>query len=292
MSKVLFVVNPVSGGEDKSGLLEQIKAKAVDYDYSWELMYTSGDNDKEKVEKNIKELEPDIVAVAGGDGTINLVAKLLVDRPVKLGIVPVGSANGTAFQLGIPVNISRALDILFTGRGTKIDVLQINNKHISIHLSDLGMNARIIKRFEKEGVRGFYGYAKQFIKELKAPKEFLCTINTEKQEIKSKARMVVMANAESYGTGAVINPEGRIDDGVFEIIIIRPYPDWYIFKILVVFFTRNLHRQKYIKSISCTRARITLSPRQELQVDGESLGKTGNLEVTILPRVLNVICNN
>jgi diacylglycerol kinase family enzyme len=104
--------------------------------------------------------------------------------------------------------------------------------------------------------------------------------------------MVVMLNTHFYGTGAVINPTGKINDGKFEIVIIKPYPWYYIFHMFFAFFTGNIHRSRHVRILSCKKARIKLRPRQDLQVDGEPVGQFRNIETEILHSAINIIYND
>jgi diacylglycerol kinase (ATP) len=155
------------------------------------------------------------------------------------------------------------------------------------------MNARIIKRFDQEKIRGFYGYTRQFFKELKSPSHFKCIIDCEgKKRRKYKAVMVVMTNTHFFGTGAVVNPTGKLDDGKFEIVVIKPYPWHYIFHMVLAFFTGNIHRLRHIRTLSCEKAIISIRPDQDLQVDGEPVGEFKQLEVEVLPSAINIIYNH
>ena len=286
---ILFVVNPASGRQNNEDLHELIKEKARKYKFKYQITETTGDNDPQRIQNHIQKHAPNIVIAAGGDGTVNLVAHVLINTNIVLGILPLGSANGMAVELGIPLSINNALEALLTGDSKKIDILEINRQYISLHLSDIGMNARIIKRFEKEGVRGLYGYTKQFFKELRKPKRFYCTINIDGQTYTEKTLMVVLANATTYGTRAVINPTGKLDDGKFEIVIIKPYPKWYILKMFLAFFTGNLDKLRKVKILQGKDCKIELSKHHELQVDGDLVGEQSEVVAKTIHKAIKVI---
>ena len=96
------------------------------------------------------------------------------------------------------------------------------NKHICLHLSDIGLNAQLIKHFEEGKLRGKLGYATKVIKTLwtKSIDDAFISISGG-QQVTMKALMVVLANATKYGTGAVINPDGDLYDGQFEVVIMK-----------------------------------------------------------------------
>lgn len=292
--KILFVVNPVSGSNQKTDLLNDIAAACQKHRLHPHFFETTGKDDEQQLKAAISSADPYGVVAVGGDGTVNLVAGLLIDSPVKLGIIPTGSANGMAFEMNIPGSIDEAVAIIGADVSQRIDLLRINQKHLAIHLSDLGMNARIIKRFDQEEIRGFYGYARQFFKELKSPSYFRCTIACDGQQHqhKYKAVMIAMLNTHYFGTGAVVNPIGKINDGLFEIVVIKPYPWFYILHMLVAFFTGNIHRSRHVRIHSCQQAIIEMVSPQDLQVDGEPLGMVNRAELEVLPSAIDIFYNS
>jgi len=130
-----------------------ISASAEKFDFGWKIFETTGENDPNKIRAQIKDFQPNKVIAVGGDGTVNMVAVELLKTEIELGIIPSGSANGLAYNIGIPVNFRRALSFNLENPANPMDVIKINDRFYCLHLSDVGINARIVKRFEKEGKR-------------------------------------------------------------------------------------------------------------------------------------------
>jgi len=287
--KILFVVNPKSGkgsNEDIEGKISNFASKeGIDY----EIYKTEGKGDKANIESYIKRFRPKTLVTAGGDGTINLVVPLILKHKIELGIIPAGSANGLAYNLNIPVDIEKSLEKLTQKQPTPIDVITLNETFYCLHLSDTGINARVVKRFEKEGSKGLVGYGKQLIKELfSGDSAFRVKINTGEIRKSTKAEMVVIANATSYGTGAQINPQGEINDGKFEIVVIKPYPWWILIKMAVSFFTGGLTRLENVRVYSTSSATITFKEPRDLQIDGETKEGIKYLQAKIIPAAIKV----
>lgn len=286
---IFFIINRKAGASSNSEpevLIDQIMSE---HKIAYEIFYLSDNDDTQEIKKRIRRFKPGIVVASGGDGTINYVASIIIEFPVQLGIIPSGSANGLAFELGIPENTEEALKLIFSGTAQPLDAVKINDSHISLHLSDVGINARLVKAFEKDNSRGFRGYIKHFFKEIITPqKGFKCVIRTDQGEFKHKALMTVIANASRYRTGANINIDGKMDDGFFEIVVIRPYQSW-IWKSFMGALRGKFNQQPHIKTYKCTSALIQTFPMQELQIDGESLGKTGEISAIIHKHALQVI---
>jgi len=286
---ILFVLNPKSGHGEDYKIEDIIKRLASEHHFTWEILRTTGTADKKRIEDRIKELQPEKVVAIGGDGTINLVASQLVNKNIMFGLIPSGSANGLAYNLNISDDPEKALMNIIGGKTRPIDVIRINDTHICLHLADVGVNARLVKRFEKEGSKGFAGYGKQLGKEIFSKKRiFRFELNSPGIQEKMKAEMLVLANARSFGTGAQINPQGDMDDGKFEIVIIKPYPWWYMITFAFSFFTGRLDRLKHVKVFSTDRAQIEFKKPMDVQVDGELLEDITQLKITIYPCAIQV----
>lgn len=268
--KFLFVINPISGGLDKSSYINKLEAIFKKNNKEFQVLETRGQgDDKERVAKATDEYAPDVVVAVGGDGTFNMVATALYKKNVLFGIVPLGSANGLATELNIEEDIMLATELLFSGIEKKVDAIIINEKHICLHLSDIGLNAKVVKRFEENKQRGMLGYVRQFIREIKStqPKEFKFFINGS--EFTKSAHMVVIANASKYGTGAIVNPVGKLDDGKFEICIVKPFPFYALFTLTFHLFKGSLKTSRYVDIISTNEVKIHNMSREVLQIDGE-----------------------
>ncbi len=292
VKSILFIANPKSRDISEDETEAIISRFADEYNFTWDIYYTRQIDYASQIRQKLQEYLPGIVIVVGGDGTINQVATeilLLELRETELGIIPAGSANGLAYNLGIPSDFALALEIILTNEPKPLDVIKLNEDNYCYHLSDVGINARIVKRFEKEGSRGLMGYGKQMIKELFSKRTvFSFNLTTKELEKKYRAEMLVIANARYFGTGAVINPIGRPDDGRFEIIIIRPYPWWILFYLIRMMFFSRLDALKYIRVITTSAAEIVFDSPQDLQADGEIISEVKKLKISILPSAIKV----
>jgi len=293
MGHYLFILNPISGNTNKDQLVELIARVSFKYKKEYTLIYTKGENDENFILDHIKLLKPAKVIACGGDGTINLVAKLLIDSTIPLGIVPAGSANGLSVELKIPSNIEQALNLCFTGKPNTIDALCINKKHYSFHLSDFGFNASMIKLFEESKERGMLAYAKAFFKSL-TEKDAITSSYTIKANGKKKnfeADMVVVANAARYGTGAVVSPHSKLNDGSFEVVIFKPIPLNALVNITLSAFMGTIENSPYVEIIRTDEVKIKVDKAQLFQVDGQVLGELNKIKVDIKKNAVKIICD-
>lgn len=286
---ILFVINPISGDIEKDDLTTEVRNFMKSHHYNIEFLHTTGKNDKQKITDKIKTVQPTTVVAVGGDGTCNLVAQTLLHKSIKMGILPLGSANGMASELNLPKTVEENLELIAKGKSKKIDVLQINDNHICLHLSDIGFNAQLINTYEKSDSRGLFGYTKSFIEEFgnASPAKYEIMLNDA--TISRNAFMVVLANASKFGTGAIINPEGKPDDGYFELVIIRPQNFAEFLEMLVPFYTRKIHTLDFVDTYKCKQVQIKNPEQQNLQIDGEIIGQPLQVNVEILPRSVELI---
>jgi YegS/Rv2252/BmrU family lipid kinase len=280
-----MITNPVSGGVDKSEFIDAASNYAAKENLNFVLYETSADNNTAEIKALYKKFMPERIIVAGGDGTIKLVAEALANEDFILGILPAGSANGLATDLGLPKSIEDSLPIAFKNDYKEIDVIVVNGK-MSLHLSDLGLNATLIKNYEEGSMHGRWHYALQAFKTLiNTDVDFSATVTANNEMTEYQARMIVIANSKKYGTGVTINPNGVMDDGKFEIIILKNL-DFMVFGKII---TGNMPLESEdISIISTDKATIKTTFPVSFQMDGEYYGAESEFNIEVAPQKLKV----
>lgn len=284
-SVILFVINPVSGGIVKTDYPELIKNHINPTNHILYFHFLKGKDDFNDLVKIIEKTVPNIVVAVGGDGTISLIAKIIIGTAIQLGIIPSGSANGMALELNIPFTLNKAIDLIKNGKSQKIDIIKINNQ-ICLHLSDIGINAQLIKYFEQGKIRGKIGYALVALKTLFRKKTIWTTIQTDTIDIKRGAFMVVLANASKYGTGAVVNPLGDLHDGLFEVVIIKKLS---LFTLYKMWFKPSSFTSDHVEVFQAKAVTVEANRKIHFQIDGEYIGKVQYIRAEILPKQLNML---
>lgn len=287
--KLLFAINPVSGGKSKVNWESRITEFFRPLPHTIQVFMLTGQDDSASLCHHIASWKPDRVVAVGGDGTIKFVAEQLLGTGIPLGIIPAGSANGLAKELDLPTDLEKNLDIIINGQVKKMDAIRINNKEISIHLSDIGLNALLIKYYERNKGRGKWGYFKAIFRTLWDKQLMNVHIVGNGIDEHRKAFMIVLANATKYGTGALINPKGSLYDGEFELIIVRRLALAELIKMLIQH--RELNPNK-IDTLKVKEVTLTPSRKAYFQVDGEYRGKTEKIHASILPGQLNIVLPN
>ncbi|BFM43783.1 diacylglycerol kinase family lipid kinase [Flavobacterium sp. CFS9] len=282
---ILFVVNPISGDLDKSDVIEAVQEFAAAHHFDLEVYETTGQHDQKEIQSIYNQYHPERIIVAGGDGTIKMVAEAMEQFDVIIGILPAGSANGLSVDLNLPDTLEENLKIAFLHHYIEMDMISINGKK-SIHLSDIGVNANLVKNYEESNLRGLWGYALQAYSALKESEEpFVATISANNETVEHTARMIVIANSQKYGTGVIINPNGAMNDGKFELVILKSLDLLLIGKII----TGNMPiDSEDIVIISTDKAMIKTDYPVNFQIDGEYCGAQSSLDIHILHKQMKI----
>lgn len=282
---ILIVVNPVSGGIDKSVFIEALFDFASKDNVNLILYKTSMADDISKIRMLYEKHKPERVIIVGGDGTFKLVAEAVVNYDVVLGILPAGSSNGLAVDLDLIKTLEENLEIAFHNDFIELDTILINGQKC-FHLSDLGINAELVKNYEKSKIRGKWSYFIQTINTLLDLGEpFTAFIAVNGKTIECDARMIVIANSQKYGTGVVINPDGIMNDGLFELVILKKL-DLIVFGEIIA-GNMTLSPEK-IEIISTDNAIIKTNFPVSFQIDGEYCGLVTELEIAISSKKIKV----
>ncbi|WP_300568378.1 diacylglycerol kinase family protein [Flavobacterium sp.] len=284
-NNIVMVVNPISGDLNKDEMVTAATLFAEKEGLQLQLFETTGNEDIEGIRSFCEKHQPQRVLVAGGDGTIKITAEAILETDIIMGILPAGSANGLSVDLNLPTTLEENLQIAFHGDFMEMDMICINNRK-SMHLSDLGLNAQLVKNYENGSTRGKLGYMLQTITTLSEEEEpFTATIQANHRTIETTARMIVIANSQKYGSGVTINPNGKMNDGQFEIVILKNL-DLLVFAKII---TGNIPvDSEDVEIISTDKATITTTIPVSFQIDGEFIGAESHLDVYILHKVMRV----
>ncbi len=284
--KVLFIVSPASGTERKEPLITLIHAFAQNMNYG--IVLTEGSNHARELTQEAMRSEVDYVIAVGGDGTVNEVASVLYNTPTVLGIIPIGSGNGLARHLKIPLNFMDALKRIQNGKIKHIDTALVNGKPFFC-TSGAGIDAHVSQLFKEAPRRGFWSYFKISAVELVkyAPREY--EIEIDDDVFRREALLVTAANATQFGNNAYIAPTATDDDGKLDVCLVKPHAKLlYPFTALRL-FRRSLNKSKYWEMKRAKKVTIRRSDAAVIHLDGDPLEAPETLEYEVIPKSLAVI---
>jgi len=274
-----FILNPNAGtiSQQKRAKIQRMLS-AVPNAKVWQTQ--KKDHAKELAQKAIAEGATKIISI-GGDGTMNEVASMLLHSQIPLGIIPMGSGNGLARHLGIPLSFEMALERALNGTTITIDSGKWNDK-LFFCTAGIGFDATVAAHFAKRGKRGFINYI------------FSSLISLKYQAIEVKGKgpifSLTIANANQFGNNAYISPESDLQDGLLEVIEIKPGNFWSLANLGISLFRKKLHLHPLVTINTIKSMKIEVKQGIPYHLDGESLLlENDSVEITILPSSLLVV---
>lgn len=285
---ILFIVNPISGGLNKVFIPNLIDNNLDPQKFDTKIIYTTHPAHAKLLAEEAITEDIDIVVAVGGDGTINEVASVLESSNKTMAIVPCGSGNGLARTLGIPLSNAKAIEKINHLNITKIDVGLINDKKF-FNMAGMGFDAHISAHFANSIKRGFLGYIKSTLQEVRGYKAQTYVIKIGDRIIKTDAFMLSLANSSQYGNNAHISPTASTQDGLLDICIIKPFPIR-LFPVLGYrMFAKTTTNSKYVDIIKASNFEIIREIEAPVHVDGEPFLMGKHLTVGIKPLALKII---
>ncbi len=288
--KALFVINPIAGKGDRQSILTLIdKLSAGNQDFEIEKIVWNKREESALIIEKIKGTAYDRIIVVGGDGTLNLVAEALLYSDTKLAIIPVGSGNGLARHLNIPLNAKAAYKLAFSDYETSIDVGLVNN-NIFLCTTGLGFDAAVAHEFARAGdKRGFQSYVKKSIQSYFQSKSGQYELMLNNERLNVNAFLLTVANTNQYGNNAYIAPHAMLRDGELNLVIVKAVPFLVLPFTLAKLFRKKLHTSKYVEMFSLKRLQVCRNAEQPFHFDGEP--KMGGTQFTfsVKHRALRVV---
>jgi len=287
--KILFLINPISGTKKKEDLAERILKQLDHSRFEAEIHITRFRGDAtEVVPLKMAEGFTRFIAV-GGDGTVNEIAKALVDTEGILGIIPIGSGNGLARHLRIPINVEKAMKLINEGNVDSIDYGRINGMPFFCTCG-VGFDAHIGNEFAKNKGRGFITYIKVTISDFfkYKPKKYKLKIDRI-TKYSSRAFLITVANASQYGNNAYISPKADIQDGKLDICILSPFRLYRAPGIGIRLFAKNIDNSSLMHTEQAQRIVLKRKKAGVVHYDGEPCEMGKKIKIKIIPKGLKVI---
>jgi diacylglycerol kinase (ATP) len=293
VTPALVVINPVSGAgrRDAGGAAEVEAARSAlaagGFDAT--IVVTTGPGHASEATRRACAAGAMLVVAWGGDGTMNEVARVLAFGPVALALVPAGSGNGLARDLGVPRDPRAALAVATAGRPWRIDAGAVNGA-LFFNVAGLGLDARIAHAFAANtGRRGLSRYVQIGARELMRYRAREYAIDWDAGRASTRALFIALANSRQYGGHGCIAPRAVLDDGRLELVVVDDLPLWRVLQRVPGFFRGTLQPGNGVLMQSFTRAQIATAAQWELHLDGEPSAGSSALEVVVHPGAITVV---
>ena len=239
--RIRFIINPISGKKHKDHLPEQIEAHLDLSKFDYEVTVSEYAGHAKLLAQEAIDAHFDILAVAGGDGSINEVGTRLIGTDTALAVIPCGSGNGLSRCLNIPLDPIKALDVINKNYKRKIDTVEVNGVPF-ISISGTGYDAKVADDYSKDPRRGFETYFRYIVRNFITMKEQPYTIVMPDETINVNAFFISFANSNQMGYDVPISPKASLWDGLVDLCIVqKPNP----LELPIMGGTRRLKSRSY-----------------------------------------------
>ena len=314
-SPVAFVINPVAGsafrGGSPGGVVDAVRRRCAAAGVPHEVAVTKRPGHGRELAADLADRGFSPVVAWGGDGTVNEVASALMHRDAALGIVPAGSGNGLARELGISLRPEEAVAAALHGLDRIIDVGELAGRPF-VNLAGVGLPAAVAELFARlarqsspdgptnsAGVRavpgrrllagrGLAGYVRATALELLRYRSGRYTVAAGGRTIERRALFIEVANGRQYGNGAVVAPRARLDDGLLDLVTVDPIGParaaWGLWRL----FNGTIDRHRYVHCSQVGGVTISADRPLRFHVDGEAVQGGESLTAKIHAKALRV----
>ena len=217
--KVVFIINPISGTQTKTGIRLLVENALTAADIQCMVFPSVASGDYFFLKEIIHEQNITDILIAGGDGTVNQVIGSLLDVQVNFGIIPCGSGNGLALAAHIPAQTAKAIDVFVKGKPVRTDGFWVNGKFACM-LCGLGFDAKVAHDFANQPKRGLTTYINQVIKNFFSATTYAFEIKFGKRLIETEAFFISVANSNQFGNNFTIAPQASLSDGLLDVVIV------------------------------------------------------------------------
>lgn len=281
MKNIVFIINPISGTQSKKKVASLLGEVIDKTRFTWRIIYTEYAGHATIIAADAVKEGVDIVVAVGGDGTVNEVARSLVHTRTALAIIPLGSGNGLARHLEIPMDPKKALDVINTGVIDLVDYGKINGNPFFCTCG-VGFDAFVSLKFAEAGKRGMLTYLEKTLQESLNYRPETYELETEDGMEKHKAFLIACANASQYGNNAYIAPQATMTDGLLDVMILEPFTILDVPSLAFQLFNKKIDHNSRIKSIRCKKLRIRRKSEGFIHYDGDPVMSDKDIYVELI----------
>ena len=285
MKKPLIIINPYSGIVPVNYI---VSLGLVLLKEGISIVKSLSKDDTEEI-INQSSANHDVFIAAGGDGTVHSVATQLVNTDKIFGVLPLGSGNGFARELGFNINVNSLMSDIQKAEVMPIDVIELNG-HLCLNVAGIGLDSFVAHSFNDLKLRGIFPYIWLTLKTFIQLKPFPVTIwCDDKQIISENLFVVTIANTRQFGNNAFIAPDAKPNDGIINLVLIKPFPKIFGPLFAIRLFTKRINRSKFVKQIKIDKEIVIESCETRIHIDGEPIKIEGRIVIKIKREALNVL---
>lgn len=291
--RVRVILNPAAGRGQGAARLAEIEAALAkapsDRIAEWQVWQTNGPGHARELASKALSEGANVLAAAGGDGTLNEILNGAWAGPATLAVLPIGTGNDFARALSFGTDFGEALDKLASGQPRPVDVGFVNDRAF-LNIAGCGFDAMVADRINRgyRSLRGTAAYVAAVVECLCRYRAAEFRILCGDEELTFRAMLCSVANTCSYGGGMRIAPDALIDDGLFDVAVVRETSRFEFLRAFPSVFTgKHTDHPKYLHR-RARWVRVESDPPMPVLVDGEVVGTTP-ATFTMRPRAITVL---
>lgn len=286
--KIAFIINPFSGTNNKKQIPELIVNELDNSTFDSKIEFTNYKGHGKVLASEFVSAGYDYVVAVGGDGTVNEIASALIDTTVGLGIIPVGSGNGLARHLSIPMNTKAAIQQLNVSETVKIDYGLVN-KQPFFCTCGTGFDAYVSTEFAKSQNRGVMTYIEKMITGYFNYKSQNYHLVGKGIDLKDNAFVITFANASQWGNNAYIAPQASVQDGMMDISIMSNFPIFAIPTLALQLFIKTIDKDLFVTTLRTNEITLFRDEDGPFHYDGEPYQEGKKVHIKIIKDGLHVM---
>jgi len=292
MKNIAFIINPISGGKETQNakrklpkLIQQILDPA-----KWlpNISFTEYAGHGYELAHQYARMGFDAVVAVGGDGTVNEIARGLRDTETALGIIPMGSGNGFARHLNIPMRPTKAIEMLNHSEPIRVDYGLANGK-MFVSTCGTGFDAVIADHFAKSNKRGFMTYLQDVLKEVFSYQPQTYQLVGDGLDVTHKAFLVTFANANQWGYEALIAPKASVQDGKMDIMMMSSHALLGSASLALRLFAGSIDDSHFMDTFRAKEVTLVRESVAPFHIDGDPVEMEKDIHIQIVEDGLNVL---
>lgn len=292
MKNIAFIINPISGSKETQSAkrkLPKLIMQTLD-SAQWlpNISFTEYAGHAAELSRQYARMGFDAVVAVGGDGTVNEVARGLRDTETALGILPMGSGNGFARHLNIPIRINKAIEMLNHSEPIRVDY-GLANGRLFVSTCGTGFDAVIADHFAGSNKRGFATYLQNILKDVFAYTPQTYRIVGDGLDVTHKAFLITFANANQWGYEALIAPKASVQDGKMDIMLMSSHAILGSASLALRLFAGSIDDSHFMDTLRAREVTLERENAAPFHIDGDPIEMEKDIHINIVEDGLRVL---
>ena len=292
MKNIAFIINPVAGNKDAQNAkrkLPKLIMQLLDQE-QWlpNIAFTEYAGHATEMARQYARMGFDAVVAVGGDGTVNEVARGLHDTQTALGIIPLGSGNGFARHLNIPIRVNKAIEMINHSEPISVDYGLANGK-LFVSTCGTGFDALIADHFASSNKRGFAAYLQNILKDAFSYQPQTYHLVGDGLDLTHKAFLITFANANQWGYEALIAPKASVQDGLMDIMLMSGNAILGSASLALRLFAGSIDDSHFMDTLRAKEVTLEREEAGPFHIDGDPVTMEKDIHIKIVPDGLRVL---